>query len=64
LSVVTAGDLHWKIVSVYIYRTGKVMLKMKSKLVAGTITTKKNKSKLQITSQLNLFLSVLRTKGT
>ncbi|WJX84278.1 hypothetical protein P8452_66870 [Trifolium repens] len=38
------GDLHWKIVSVYIHRTGKVMLKMKSKLVAGTITTKKNKS--------------------
>ncbi|GAU23402.1 hypothetical protein TSUD_334500 [Trifolium subterraneum] len=38
------GDLHWKIVSVYIHRTGQVMLKMKSKLVAGTITTKKNKN--------------------
>nr|GFB77092.1 FORKED 1 [Tanacetum cinerariifolium] len=25
------GDLHWKIVSVYIHRTGEVMLKMKSK---------------------------------
>lgn len=37
------GDLHWKIVSVYIHRTGNVMLKMKSKHVAGTIT-KKNKN--------------------
>nr|GEV38460.1 putative pentatricopeptide repeat-containing protein At5g52630 [Tanacetum cinerariifolium] len=27
------GDLHWKIVSVYIHRTGEVMLKMKSKHV-------------------------------
>ncbi|KAE8009769.1 hypothetical protein FH972_006185 [Carpinus fangiana] len=35
------GDLHWKIVSVYIHRTGQVMLKMKSKHVAGTITKKK-----------------------
>ncbi|CAL2280792.1 unnamed protein product [Prunus armeniaca] len=38
------GDLHWKIVSVYIHRTGQVMLKMKSKHVAGTFT-KKKKSK-------------------
>ncbi|KAI4301220.1 hypothetical protein L6164_034520 [Bauhinia variegata] len=36
------GDLHWKIVSVYMHRTGQVMLKMKSRHVAGTIT-KKNK---------------------
>lgn len=36
-----AGDLHWKIVSVYIHRTGQVMLKMKSRHVAGTITKKK-----------------------
>ncbi|MCH91033.1 ice binding protein [Trifolium medium] len=35
------GDLHWKIVSVYIHRTGQVMLKMKSRHVAGTITKKK-----------------------
>ncbi|XP_065861120.1 VAN3-binding protein [Euphorbia lathyris] len=35
------GDLHWKIVSVYIHRSGQVMLKMKSKHVAGTITKKK-----------------------
>ncbi|XP_021898084.1 VAN3-binding protein isoform X2 [Carica papaya] len=37
------GDLHWKVVSVYINKTGQVMLKMKSKHVAGTIT-KKNKN--------------------
>ncbi|KAK1311317.1 hypothetical protein QJS10_CPA08g00299 [Acorus calamus] len=35
------GALHWKIVSVYIHRTGQVMLKMKSRHVAGTITKKK-----------------------
>ncbi|KAL9430988.1 hypothetical protein AB3S75_026226 [Citrus x aurantiifolia] len=35
------GDLHWKIVSVYINKTGQVMLKMKSKHVKGTITKKK-----------------------
>ncbi|MCL7041446.1 hypothetical protein MKW94_007201 [Papaver nudicaule] len=35
------GDLHWKIVSVYINRLGQVMLKMKSRHVAGTITKKK-----------------------
>ncbi|KAG8653911.1 hypothetical protein MANES_05G080600v8 [Manihot esculenta] len=35
------GDLHWKIVSVYIHRSGQVMLKMKSRHVAGTITKKK-----------------------
>ncbi|XP_076924677.1 VAN3-binding protein-like [Bidens hawaiensis] len=37
------GDLHWKIVSVYIHRSGEVMLKMKSKHVGSTIT-KKNKN--------------------
>ncbi|KAL2238835.1 UNVERIFIED_CONTAM: VAN3-binding protein [Sesamum indicum] len=35
------GDLHWKIVSVYVHRSGNVMLKMKSKHVANTITKKK-----------------------
>ncbi|KAK7243117.1 hypothetical protein RIF29_37903 [Crotalaria pallida] len=35
------GELHWKIVSVYINRTNQVMLKMKSRHVAGTITKKK-----------------------
>ncbi|XP_030545874.2 VAN3-binding protein [Rhodamnia argentea] len=34
------GDLHWKIVSAYINHTGQVILKMKSKHVAGTITKK------------------------
>ncbi|PKA61409.1 hypothetical protein AXF42_Ash014326 [Apostasia shenzhenica] len=35
------GALHWKIVSVYIHRTGRVKLKMKSRHAAGTITKKK-----------------------
>ncbi|KAJ6430102.1 hypothetical protein OIU84_021498 [Salix udensis] len=35
------GDLHWKIVSVYVNKMNQVMLKMKSKHVAGTITKKK-----------------------
>ncbi|KAI4378564.1 hypothetical protein MLD38_016023 [Melastoma candidum] len=34
------GDLHWKIVSVYINKAGHVILKMKSKHVAGTVTKK------------------------
>ncbi|XP_020409104.1 VAN3-binding protein-like isoform X1 [Zea mays] len=35
------GALHWKVVSVYINRMGLVMLKTKSRHVAGTITKKK-----------------------
>ncbi|CAD6213717.1 unnamed protein product [Miscanthus lutarioriparius] len=35
------GALHWKVVSVYINRMGLVMVKMKSRHVAGTITKKK-----------------------
>ncbi|XP_078442727.1 VAN3-binding protein-like [Wolffia australiana] len=35
------GDLHWKVVSVYINKAGQVMLKMKSRHVAGTIKKKK-----------------------
>ncbi|XP_022979230.1 VAN3-binding protein-like isoform X1 [Cucurbita maxima] len=35
------GDLHWKLVSVYLSRTNQVVLKMKSRHVAGTITKKK-----------------------
>ncbi|ONI26364.1 hypothetical protein PRUPE_1G020300 [Prunus persica] len=42
------GDLHWKIVSVYINRTGQVMLKMKSRHVAGTITKKKKNVVLEV----------------
>ncbi|KAJ8749445.1 hypothetical protein K2173_025640 [Erythroxylum novogranatense] len=42
------GDLHWKIVSVYLHRTGQVMLKMKSRHVAGTITKKKKNVVLEV----------------
>lgn len=35
------GDLHWKLVSVYINRMNQVVVKMKSRHVAGTITKKK-----------------------
>ncbi|PKI51917.1 hypothetical protein CRG98_027698 [Punica granatum] len=42
------GDLHWKIVSVYINRMNQVMLKMKSKHVAGTITKKKKNVVLEV----------------
>ncbi|KAL3626321.1 hypothetical protein CASFOL_029870 [Castilleja foliolosa] len=44
------GDLHWKVVSVYINRMGQVMLKMKSRHVAGTMTKKKK----------NVVLSVMK----
>ncbi|KAM0998159.1 hypothetical protein EV2_008224 [Malus domestica] len=42
------GDLHWKLVSVYFHRTGQVMLKMKSKHVAGTFTKKKKNVVLDV----------------
>ncbi|GER43580.1 hypothetical protein STAS_20438 [Striga asiatica] len=42
------GDLHWKIVSVYINRVGQVMLKMKSRHVAGTVTKKKKNIVLEV----------------
>ncbi|KAK9930909.1 hypothetical protein M0R45_018212 [Rubus argutus] len=42
------GDLHWKIVSVYINRSSQVMLKMKSRHVAGTITKKKKNVVLEV----------------
>ncbi|XP_047961199.1 VAN3-binding protein-like [Salvia hispanica] len=35
------GDLHWIIVSVYIHRSGNVMLEMKSRHVGNTFTKKK-----------------------
>ncbi|XP_047318054.1 VAN3-binding protein-like [Impatiens glandulifera] len=41
------GDLHWKIISVYINNMGQVMLKMKSRL-AGTITKKKKNVVLEV----------------
>ncbi|XP_044486714.1 VAN3-binding protein-like [Mangifera indica] len=42
------GDLHWKVVSAYINKTGQVMLKMKSKHVAKTITKKKKNVVLEV----------------
>ncbi|KAK2987149.1 hypothetical protein RJ640_019709 [Escallonia rubra] len=42
------GELHWKIVSVYIHRTGQVMLKMKSKYAATTITKKKKNVVIEV----------------
>ncbi|KAM1278878.1 hypothetical protein ACFX13_031828 [Malus domestica] len=42
------GDLHWKLVSVYIHLTGQVMLTMKSKHVAGTFTKKKKNVVLEV----------------
>ncbi|XP_028795390.1 VAN3-binding protein isoform X2 [Neltuma alba] len=42
------GDLHWKIVSVYINRMNQVMLKMKSRHVAGTITKKKKNVVMEV----------------
>ncbi|KAL8481670.1 hypothetical protein ACS0TY_027977 [Phlomoides rotata] len=41
-------DLHWKIVSVYINKTGQVMLKMKSRHIAGTVTKKKKNVVLEV----------------
>ncbi|KAL9318441.1 hypothetical protein ACSQ67_014958 [Phaseolus vulgaris] len=46
------GDLHWKVVSVYIHRTGQVMLKMKSRHVVGTITKKKKNVVLDVCTNL------------
>jgi len=40
------GALHWKLVSVYINQMGHVMLKTKSRHVAGTITKKKKSMSL------------------
>ncbi|CAN1193305.1 VAN3-binding protein [Linum perenne] len=42
------GELHWKVVSVYINRMNQVMLKMKSRHVAGTITKKKKNLVLDV----------------
>ncbi|CAN7056220.1 unnamed protein product [Brassica rapa subsp. trilocularis] len=43
-----AGDLHWKIVSVYMNKAGQVVLKMKSKHVGGTFTKKKKHMVLEV----------------
>ncbi|KAL7597934.1 hypothetical protein Lser_V15G27206 [Lactuca serriola] len=46
------GDLHWKVVSVYIHRTGQVMLKMKSKHVGSTITKKKKNVVVEVVKNM------------
>ncbi|CAA7394786.1 unnamed protein product [Spirodela intermedia] len=46
------GALHWKIVSVYINRNGKVVLKMKSSYAAGTITKKKKYVVMEVCKDL------------
>ncbi|KAE8685029.1 Forked1 isoform 2 [Hibiscus syriacus] len=40
------GDLHWKVVSVYVDKAGQVILKMKSKHIAGTFTKRTRVSSL------------------
>ncbi|KAK6149360.1 hypothetical protein DH2020_016885 [Rehmannia glutinosa] len=42
------GDLHWKVVSVYINRMGQVILKMKSRHVSGTVTKKKKNVVIEV----------------
>ncbi|XP_057800984.1 VAN3-binding protein [Salvia miltiorrhiza] len=42
------GDLHWKVVSVYIHRSGNVMLKMKSRHVGNTFTKKKKNAVVDV----------------
>ncbi|XP_051128099.1 VAN3-binding protein-like [Andrographis paniculata] len=46
------GDLHWKVVSVYINRTGQVTLKMKSRHVAGTVTKKKKNTVVEVVKEI------------
>ncbi|XP_074316161.1 VAN3-binding protein-like [Silene latifolia] len=59
------GDLHWKIVSVYIDKTGQVILKMKSKHVVGTITKKKKKVLAEVCKDMPVWLErrVTETRG-
>ncbi|KAL9833338.1 VAN3-binding protein [Arabidopsis thaliana] len=42
------GELHWKIVSVYINKAGQAVLKLKSKHVGGTFTKKKKHMVLEV----------------
>lgn len=46
------GDLHWKIVSVYISKMGQVILKMTSKLIAGTITKTKKSVVIEVCKEV------------
>ncbi|XP_071724098.1 VAN3-binding protein-like [Rutidosis leptorrhynchoides] len=49
------GDLHWKIVSVYINKNGHVTLKMKSKHIAGTITKKDKHMVLEVRKDIQAW---------
>ncbi|KAL2934548.1 VAN3-binding protein, partial [Bienertia sinuspersici] len=49
------GELHWKIVSVYIDKTDQVVLKMKSRHVAGTLTKKKKKVLMEVCKDLPVW---------
>ncbi|KAG0456206.1 hypothetical protein HPP92_023994 [Vanilla planifolia] len=49
------GALHWKMVSVYIHRTGQVKLKMKSRHVAGTITKKKKSVVVEVCKNIRAW---------
>ncbi|KAK4388295.1 VAN3-binding protein [Sesamum angolense] len=49
------GDLHWKVVSVYINKMGQVMLKMKSRHVAGTVTKKKKNVVLEVLKDIQAW---------
>ncbi|ESW15300.1 hypothetical protein PHAVU_007G061200 [Phaseolus vulgaris] len=49
------GDLHWKVVSVYINRMNQVILKMKSRHVAGTITKKKKNVVLEVIKDVSAW---------
>ncbi|GMH02395.1 hypothetical protein Nepgr_004234 [Nepenthes gracilis] len=46
------GEFHWKIISVYINKLDQVVLKMKSKHAAGTITKKKKKVLLEVLKEM------------
>ncbi|KAK8602517.1 hypothetical protein V6N12_052323 [Hibiscus sabdariffa] len=54
------GDLHWKQVSFYINSNWQVVIKLKSKHMAGTYT-KKKKCKLSVTLELNVSIFFVTT---
>ncbi|THU61237.1 hypothetical protein C4D60_Mb07t21190 [Musa balbisiana] len=49
------GALHWKLVSIYINGVGQVMLKMKSRHVAGTITKKKKNVVVEVCKEIQAW---------
>ncbi|KAL8138988.1 hypothetical protein V2J09_004989 [Rumex salicifolius] len=46
------GDLHWKLVSVYVNKEYQVILKMKSRHVVGALTKKKKKVLMEVCSNM------------